>query len=320
MPGFITRWGNSHFKPFKQQNYRGYPHRSRHDDGDWGDFGHKPKGPAPAAKPSLTDNWGQGGSFSFNGRPPSSTQPAPQRPGTGPGGVGYFSNLENNLPLPQGWQRRFAQPTSISSMITNLLYQSRQDPQDYWNRFFGMGRSTNQTFGGGTTGGSSQMPARGGNFPRDDRQNSSFGANQSSPSQQQSSATRSSISQSTFDALSLADAYFSPKRLELAYELGDMETDMRRLAVNLGRQVDDPVLQAKLYKEAMRSVRTLDSEQNSFSLQMVEQRRKEDIQNQQFYDQLALERQKTSMQDDQFYASLELQRRQVGLQAKQLNK
>ena len=124
----------------------------------------------------------------------------------------------------------------------------------------------------------------------------------------------SAMTQSAMDALSLADAYFSPKRLELAYELGDMETDMRRLAVNLGRQVDDPILQAKLYKEAMRSVRTLDSEQNSFALQMVESRRKEEIQNKQFYDQLALEERKTALQDEQFYASLALQRKKLSLE------
>lgn len=127
------------------------------------------------------------------------------------------------------------------------------------------------------------------------------------------------MSNSAIDALRLADAYFAPKRLELAYQLGDMETDMKRLAVNLGRQVDDPVLQAKLYKEAMKSIRTLDSDQNSFAIQMLEQRRKEEIQNRQFYDQLALEKSKMQQQDDQFYASLELQRRQVNLQSQQVN-
>lgn len=127
------------------------------------------------------------------------------------------------------------------------------------------------------------------------------------------------MSQSSFDALRLADAYFAPKRLELAYQLGDMETDMKRLAVNLGRQIDDPILQAKLYKEAMKQVRTLDSDQNSFALQMLEQRRKEEVQNRQFYDQLALEADKVQQQDDQFYASLSLQRQQVNLQARQVN-
>src|SRR5688572_33172581 len=87
--------------------------------------------------------------------------------------------------------------------------------------------------------------------------------------------------QASYDALQLADAYFAPKRLELAYQLGDMETDMRRLAVNLGRQVDDPILQAKLYKEAMKQVRVVESDQNSFAIQMLEQRRKEQIQNNQ---------------------------------------
>jgi len=116
-----------------------------------------------------------------------------------------------------------------------------------------------------------------------------------------------SMSQSTTDALSLADAYFAPKRLNLAYQLGDMETDMRRLAVNLGRQVDDPILQAKLYKEAMMNVRTLDSEQNQFAINMTEQRRKEDIQNQQFYAQLDMEYQKMEQQSEQFYDQLDQQ-------------
>lgn len=263
---------------------------------------------------------GNGSSFQYN----KPSQPAPQTPappgqggnipgqGSNPFQTPRYANLENNLPLPQGWQRPFAQPTSISSTITSLLYQSRRDPNDVWGSLLGGSRSTNQGYSGGTSGGSM------GGSGSDNRGTggSGFGGSSSSSS---SSSSGSSMQQSTYDALQLADAYFAPKRLELAYQLGDMETDMRRLAVNLGRQVDDPILQAKLYKEAMKGVRTLDSDQNSFALQMVEQRRKEETQNKQFYDQLNLEMDKMQQQDDQFYASLELQRRQVNLQAQQVN-
>jgi hypothetical protein len=199
-------------------------------------------------------------------------------------------------------------PTSISSTITQELYQSRQDPLDVWGSIFGRqggSRSSNQSFSGGTGVGSFS-----GSGGRDNRGTGAAGGQGSQDSM---------MSQSSFDALRLADAYFAPKRLELAYQLGDMETDMKRLAVNLGRQIDDPILQAKLYKEAMKQVRTLDSDQNSFALQMLEQRRKEEVQNRQFYDQLALEADKVQQQDDQFYASLSLQRQQVNLQARQVN-
>lgn len=123
-----------------------------------------------------------------------------------------------------------------------------------------------------------------------------------------------SMANSTLEAMSLANAYFAPQRMELAYELGDMETDMRRLAVNLGRQVDDPVLQAKLYKEAMRSVRTLDVQQNTFAFQMAEQRRREELQNYQFYDQLAQEEYRLRMQNMQFYEQLDLQNQYFNLE------
>lgn len=121
------------------------------------------------------------------------------------------------------------------------------------------------------------------------------------------------MANSTLEALSLANAYFAPQRMELAYELGDMETDMRRLAVNLGRQVDDPVLQAKLYKEGMRAVRTLDVQQNTFAFQMAEQRRKEELSNYQFYDQLAQEEARLRLQNRQFYENLDLQRQYFNL-------
>lgn len=122
------------------------------------------------------------------------------------------------------------------------------------------------------------------------------------------------MAQSTMESMALANAYFAPQRMELAYELGDMETDMRRLAVNLGRQVDDPVLQAKLYKESMRAVRTLDVQQNTFAFQMAEQRRKEELQNFQFYDQLAQEEYKSYLQNRLNESQLELQGRYYGLQ------
>jgi len=118
----------------------------------------------------------------------------------------------------------------------------------------------------------------------------------------------------TLQAMSLANAYFAPQRMELAYELGDMETDMRRLAVNLGRQVDDPVLQAKMFKEATRAVRTLDVQQNTFAFQMAEQRRREELQNFQFYDQLGQEEYRLRLANRQFYERLELDRRYYNLQ------
>lgn len=122
------------------------------------------------------------------------------------------------------------------------------------------------------------------------------------------------MADATLQAMSLANAYFAPQRMELAYELGDMETDMRRLAVNLGRQVDDPVLQAKLYKEAMRATRTLDVQQNTFAFQMAEQRRREELQNFQFYDQLGQEEYRLRLANRQFYERLELDRRYYNLQ------
>lgn len=319
---FLDRWydANAPRRSRRGSTNRNFMYGTSHDDsrrvhrenGYGGGVGaYKPQGG------SLFS--GNGSSFQYN-KPPTAPKP-PQPPGQGQppqqgggqqqggGGVPYFSNLENNLPLPQGWQRQYAQPTSISSTITSLLYQSRRDPADVWGSLLGGNRTQNQSYGGGTSYGGYQ-----GSSTTDNRGTGASGGSSSS-----SSSSSGSMMQSTYDALQLADAYFAPKRLELAYQLGDMETDMKRLAVNLGRQVDDPILQAKLYKEAMKGVRTLDSDQNSFALQMVEQRRKEDTQNKQFYDQLNLEMDKMKQQDDQFYASLELQRRQVNLQAQQVN-
>jgi hypothetical protein len=109
------------------------------------------------------------------------------------------------------------------------------------------------------------------------------------------------LGRAAMESMALANAYFAPQRLELARELGDMETDMRRLAVNLGRQTDDPVLQAKLYKDAMHATRTLDIQQNTFAFQMSEQRRKEELANFQFYDQLAQEEYRLRLANAQFY-------------------
>ncbi len=121
------------------------------------------------------------------------------------------------------------------------------------------------------------------------------------------------LASATQDALSLANAYFAPQRTELAYELGDMETDMRRLAVNLGRQTDDPVLQAKLYKEGMRAVRTLDAQQNTFAFQMVDARRKEENQNFQFYDSLAQQEYQLWQANNQFKDSWNLEANKFNL-------
>jgi hypothetical protein len=119
------------------------------------------------------------------------------------------------------------------------------------------------------------------------------------------------MANATMQAMSLANSYFAPQRLELAYQLGDMETDMRRMAVNLGRQVDDPVLQAKLFKEANQATRTLDTQQNTFAFQMAEQRRQEEQQNWQFYSSLAQEEYKFSNQLDLAQRTFNLQRYQV---------
>lgn len=130
--------------------------------------------------------------------------------------------------------------------------------------------------------------------------------NQYGPSQQL-------LAQGQMEAMALANAYFAPQRMELAYELGDMETDMRRLAVNLGRQIDDPVLQAKLYKEASRATRTLDIQQNTFAFQMAESRRSQDIANWQFYDQLAAQEAQLKLANRQFYDKLEIDKRMYNL-------
>lgn len=122
------------------------------------------------------------------------------------------------------------------------------------------------------------------------------------------------MGQATMEAMALANAYFAPQRAELAYELGDMETDMRRLSANLGRQVDDPVLQAKLYKEASRAVRTLDIQQNTYAFQMADARRKEELSNWQFYDQLAQNEHQMRLANYQFMKTLDLQYSQYNLQ------
>lgn len=121
------------------------------------------------------------------------------------------------------------------------------------------------------------------------------------------------LAQATMESMALANAYFAPQRLELATQLGDMETDMRRLAVNLGRQVDDPVLQAKMYKEAMTATRTLDVQQNTFAFQMAEQRRREEMSNFQFYDQMAQQEYQLRLQNAHFYDELEVAKSRFNL-------
>jgi hypothetical protein len=310
--GFLQRWADAN-RPAWNNDRRRHNRNNRRFNPRVDSF--RPQGGA-AWKPTP------GSSFSYQGGPRPAGQPTPPAAnGTGgqtqsknPFQVGYNSNLENNLPLPQGSQRPFAMPTSISSLITNLLYQSRQNPNDVWGSAFGIGRSTNQSgYSGGTA-----MGNYAGTSGSDSRGTGGMGQSSGSSSSSGGSwgAFNNMADASTY-ALQLADAYFAPKQLDLAYQLGDMETDMQRLAVNLGRQIDDPVLQAKLYKEAMKQVRTLDSDENSFALQMLEQTRKESVQNQQFYDNLALEQDKMQQQDDQFYAQLQLQKKQLQLSASQ---
>lgn len=132
-------------------------------------------------------------------------------------------------------------------------------------------------------------------------------SNSYGPSQQ-------TMANATMEAMGMANAYFAPQRAELAYELGDMETDMRRLSVNLGRQIDDPVLQAKLYKDGMRAVRTLDIQQNTLAFQLADARRREENQNFQFYDQLAQEENRMRVANRQFYDTYDLQGAQFNLQ------
>jgi hypothetical protein len=131
--------------------------------------------------------------------------------------------------------------------------------------------------------------------------------------------SQASMTQSTMEAMALANAYFAPQRMELAYQLGDMETDMRRLAVNLGRQVDDPVLQAKLYKEGMKAVRTMDIQQNTLAFQMSEQRRREELQNFQFYDSMAQQEYNLRLQNQQFMQKMELDNAMFGLKKDELD-
>lgn len=127
------------------------------------------------------------------------------------------------------------------------------------------------------------------------------------------------LAQSTMEAMALANAYFAPQRLEMAYQLGEMETDMRRLAANLGREGDDPTLQAMLYKESMRAVRALDVQQNTMAFQMSDARRREEIQNFQFYDQLAQQEAQLKLANRQFYENLDLQKRYYNLQNYQVS-
>ncbi|UOF79073.1 hypothetical protein [Caudoviricetes sp.] len=306
-------------------------------------------------------------------------------------------NTENSLALPQGSQTSTALPSSISSIITSLLYQSSKKPSNYWSGFFTSSTPTT-TAAPSNTAASFSAPITSGNVTNyGDRDHTNTTTSTSRISGGTSSRTTNTNNYTTggtiklsdgkyytvlglasevgsgangqktytttgsdgkkyritlgpnsgrtpvtaptntntntggtggvtanpvynignpmqaytLQALQIADAYFSPKRLELAYELEQMDVDMRRLAVNLGRQIDDPILQAKLYKEAMQQTRQLDNDQSVFALQMVEQRRSEEMANRQFYDQLALEGEKVKAASEQFFASLNLQRGQT---------
>lgn len=253
-------------------------------------------------------------------------------------------NLENDSGLAQGSHHQWAQPTSVSSLITGLLRQTQQQPQDYWSTW-GANNNVNPTLTGRNSSsfgydvnigeqqmiGNNNMGAFGtnqvmmeqeeegstttpytpgsSNVPGDTTPTGGYynpwgfgqggDTNSYGPSQQH-------MSQATMEAMQLANQYFAPQRMELAYELGDMETDMRRLAANLGRQTDDPTLQAKLYKEAMRAVRTMDVQQNTLALQMADQRRREELQNFQYYDALSQEEYKLRLANRQFYEDLGL--------------
>ncbi len=289
---------------------------------------------------------------------------------TTPLGSAMQLNLDNESGLAQGSHTQWAQPTSISSLITGLLRES-QTPQNYWQTFgtnndgqvalnqrsssaFGydvsytpnakvynpnvqeesmIGNNPYGAFGtqqvmqeetpATTTGTGSGVDdidytaptagdAAAGLGPTGSVYNPwAFGqggdTNSYGPNSQY-------MAQAQMEAMGLANQYFAPQRMELAYELGDMETDMRRLAANLGRQVDDPTLQAKLYKEAMRSVRTLDVQQNTLALQMADQRRKEELQNFQYYDALSQQEYQLRWANQQFYDNLGLQSAYFDLQ------
>lgn len=298
-------------------------------------------------------------------------------------------NIENDSALPQGSHTKWAQPSSVSSLITGLLRESQTSSTDYWNEWskskngtVQVGSQSSSPFGNvvnytsnsqmaqnqplGAFGTSMVMNNYGddGEFSEDQLTsvpnpndpaynpatdpNSDLGMNsqpmdtsgfpdpyqdstQAGPPGQynpwgfmggaesnQYGPSQDQMAQSTMEAMSLANAYFSPQRMELAYQLGDMETDMRRLAVNLGRQVDDPILQAKLYKDAQRAVRTLDVQQNTFAYQMAEQRRREDTQNFQFYDQLAQEELRLRMANEQFNRNYTLSANTYNLQRDQV--
>lgn len=291
------------------------------------------------------------------------------------GSQGLQLNLENDSALAQGSHTQWAQPTSISSLITGLLKES-QTPQNYWQTFgqnangqvalnqrsssaFGydvsytpnaqsnvqeqtmIGNNPYGAFGtqqvmqeedGHNHEGEATTTSTGGTGGVDDIDYTAPGYNDAQTNQGPTGANYNPwgfgqggdqnqygpnsqyMAQAQMEAMGLANQYFAPQRMELAYELGDMETDMRRLAANLGRQVDDPTLQAKLYKEAMRSVRTLDVQQNTLALQMADQRRKEELQNFQYYDALAQQEYQLRWANQQFYDNLGLQSAYFDLQ------
>ncbi len=297
-------------------------------------------------------------------------------------------NLENDSDKAQGSHHEWAQPTSISSLITSQLRQSQNAPADFFEAWastkggktellardsssFGIDVKYTPDSEAGTAMAEEESLVAYGPQTKMAESNSMgafgttmvmdpfYGEDQEehsaddghghgvTPEGDQYSATNlpagagsdglvnpwsegyggaqnaygpsaQTMAAATMEAMALANAYFAPQRMELAYQLGDMETDMRRLAVNLGRQVDDPVLQAKLYKEGMRAVRTLDVQQNSMAFQMAEGRRQEELRNFQFYDQLAQNEYQLRIQDEQWAQDYALRENQYKLQYKQL--
>lgn len=311
--------------------------------------------PVPTPTPGNTPDgniglgYADGGPQVINGGYPTSTNPAAfQRQ--------MSLNLENSSNNPQGSQTPWAQPSSVSALITGLLRQSQNAPADYWETWaqdktgvtlqgtassqFGIQLAQSQpmgAFGTSTVMNPNQQqqqqtqnatgatptpipdPYNSGApivptdiFPATDQVYNPWSRGQGGEYNQYGPSS-AQTTQSSMEALTLANAYFAPQRLELAYQLGSMETDMRRLSANLGRQGDDPILQAKLYKEGMQAVRTLDVQQNTFAFQMVEQRRKEENQNYQYYDQLAQQEYQLGLANRQFYDRLELDRRYYNL-------
>lgn len=243
---------------------------------------------------NTSDYWNQwatnhGGSVSLAGRP---------------AGMQGADATFSQKPITNGSASDMATSNPMGAFGTNSTFEADQDEAA------GEGKTGSSDLPEGYDSyGSSleekKLPANGVYNPWSAGQGGEF--NQYGPNKQQ-------LAQSQLEAMSLANTYFNNKRLHLAEQLGDMETDMRRLAVNLGRQVDDPVLQAKMYKEAMSATRALEIESDTAAFSLADQRRKEEIANFQFYDQMAQEEYKTWLANRHFYENLDLSKRSFNLQ------